>query len=116
MSHRHYFTLLYGEWVLILAMGAFLAVIIGIIWLFYRRTMDSRGLTPLERKTLTSPEQEILSMLRQNGGPMRQDEMVDELSGDLEMLSEVLKDLETKGRLQRKWEPGQGTYIVSMQS
>lgn len=116
MRHGNYFSVFYGEWVIILLLGAVLAAITGIVWFLHRRTVDSGGLTPLERKTLTSQEQGILSMLRQNGGPMRQDEMVDELSGDLEMFSEVLKDLEAKGRLQRKWESGQGTYIVSTPS
>lgn len=116
MRHGNYLYIFYGEWVIILFFGAVLAVIIGIIWIVYRRTADSGGLTPLDRKTLTSREQEILSMLRQNGGPMRQDEMVEELSGDLAQSSEVLKDLEAKGRLQRKWESEQSTYIVSMPS
>lgn len=116
MRHGYSMSFYYGEWMIAFFIGGLLAIIVGLIWFLHRRTVASDGLTPLERENLTSWEREILSMLRQNGGPMRQDKIVDELPGDLEMFSEILQGLETKGLLQRKWEAGQGTYLISIHS
>jgi hypothetical protein len=61
-------------------------------------------------------EREVLSMVRQHGGPMRQDEIVDLLSGDLDNLADVMNGMETKGLIHREWNSDQGTYIVSVQA
>ncbi len=53
----------------------------------------SDSLTPVERRKLPYQEQEILSMLRQHGGPMMQNEIIDTLPGDLEELSKVMKGM-----------------------
>jgi uncharacterized membrane protein len=113
MRHNSYLLGYYGEWTIILMIAGILLVIAGAIWYLHRRTVSSGGLTPIERKALSPQEQEIISLLRQNGGPMRQDEMIDMLPGDLEMLSEIFKNLETKKLIQRRWESGQGTYIIT---
>ncbi len=114
MRHGNYLSLFYGEWTIIIFIGGVLALFVGLIWLLHRRTVASDGLTPVERKNLPSQEREILSMLRQNGGPVKQNEIFDELPGDLKDMTEVVKVMETKGLLHRKWEPEQGTYIISI--
>jgi hypothetical protein len=44
-------------------------------------------------------------MLRQNGGPMGQDEIADIFPGDLEYFAEIIKAMATKKLLSRKWDP-----------
>jgi uncharacterized membrane protein len=112
MRHGNYISFYYGEWMIVLLISGALVIIVGLIWFLHNRNIASDGLTPLERKNFPPHEKEILSMLRQNNGPMRQDEIVDALPGDLEMLSEVLKDMATKGLIRRRWESEQGTYLV----
>lgn len=113
MRHGNFMPIFYGEWVIIIFLGGMLLLIVGIIWFLHNRNIASDGLTPVERKGLPFPEREILSLLRQNGGPVKQNEMLEELPGDLEDLAEVVKTMETKGLLHRKWESESGTYIIS---
>jgi len=91
-------------------------LVAGLIWLIHRRTVASDGLTPLERKNLSFQEREILSMVRQHGGPMRQDWLIDELPGDSEDLAGVILEIENKGLIKREWKADVGTYMVSTQS
>ncbi|KAB2891077.1 MAG: hypothetical protein F9K32_06010 [Desulfobulbaceae bacterium] len=116
MRHNNYITGLYGEWTIILMIFGFLIVIAGCIWFLHRRTVASDGLTPKERDILSTQEREIVSLVRQNGGPMRQNEMIDMLPGGIEMLSEIFNALEKKGLIKRKWESREGTYIVISQT
>jgi hypothetical protein len=67
----------------------------------------------MERRELGYPENEILSMLRQHGGPMLQIEIIDLLPGELEDLAEVMNAMETKGLVCREWRPDHRTYIVT---
>ncbi len=112
MRQGNVMSLFYGEWMIGIFLGSILLIIVGIIWFLHNRNIASDGLTPVERKILPFPEREILSMLRQNGGPVKQNEMLEELSGDLKDLAEAVKTMETKGLLHRKWESELGTYIV----
>jgi hypothetical protein len=91
---------------------SFIIVIAGVIWLIHRKRVASDGLTPIKRKELDYPEQEILSMVRQHGEPMMQKEIIDSLPGDLEDLASVMNAMESKGLIQREWRSDQGTYIV----
>ena len=75
--------------------------------------MASDGLIPIERKELDYPEREILSMLRQHGGPMMQREIIDSLPGKLEDLASAMNAMEAKKLIQREWQSAQGAYIVS---
>ena len=113
MGRGHNILLTTGPWLMGVIIPAFITVIAGIIWLVHRRTVASDGLTPMERKDLNYLEREILSMLRQYGGPIMQSEIVDALPGDLEDLAEVMKGMEAKGLIQREWRSNQGTYIVT---
>ena len=70
MRHGNYVSHLYGEWMIIIFIGALLALLVGIIWLIHRRTTASDYLTPVEGRKLPSLEREVLSKLRQNGGPV----------------------------------------------
>lgn len=113
MGHGHHTSMSSDPWVIGLIIVALITVVTGIIWFARRRMVASDGLTPLERKGLDFQEREILSMLRQCGGPMRQNEIVDALSGDLEDMAGVMKDMEAKGLIHREWKSDMGTYIVS---
>lgn len=92
---------------------SFIIVIASVIWLIHRKRMASDGLTPIERKELDYPEREILSMVRQHGGPMMQKEIIDSLPGDLEDLASVMNAMEAKGWIQREWRSDEGTYVVT---
>lgn len=93
--------------------AALIALVAVILWLIHRGTIASDGLTPLERKALAYEEREILSMLRQNGGPMAQKDIVDGLPGDFQDLAMVMKGMEDKGLIHREWDAEKGTYVVT---
>lgn len=115
MRHlRH--TLTYEPWMI----GAFLAglvvVLILLIWFVHRRTVASDGLTGKERKELPAEQRELLSMLRQHGGPMRQTHLVDVMPYDLDDIAETLKEMESKGLVRREWKSEQGTFEIAAAS
>jgi len=101
-------------WMGTIMIGLSIILIVVFVWLIHRRTIASDGLTPMERKNLPLEEREIISMLRQNGGPMRQDEIADIFPGDLEYFAEIIKAMETKKLLSRKWDSGLGTFLISI--
>jgi len=92
--------------------GAIVVVIL-LVWLILRRTMASDGLTGKERKELPSKQKEILSLLRQHGGPMLQTELVDTMSYDLEDAAEIIKEMESRGLIRRQWKQEQETYEIT---
>jgi DNA-binding MarR family transcriptional regulator len=97
----------------------FIAVLIvgGIllIWFIHRRMVASDGLTGKEGQELSSEQRELLSMLRQHGGPM-QPELVDIMPYDFDDIAEILKEMETKGLIGREWKSEQGTYEITAHS
>jgi uncharacterized membrane protein len=116
MRNGHHSSLTAHPWMVGIIVVALIALVAVIMWLVHRRTVASDGLMVVERKTLGFPEREILSMLRQHGAAMRQNEIVDALPGDLEDVAEVVKNMETKGLIHRQWKSDEGTYIVSTQA
>ena len=100
--------------------AAFLAglvvVVILLIWFIHRRTIASDGLTGKERKAFPSEQREILSILRQNGGPMLQAELVDVMPYDLDDIAGILKEMESKRLICREWKSEQGTYEITARS
>jgi len=113
MRHIHNTTLMTEPLVIGAIILVFIIVIAGVVWLIHRKRVASDGLTPIERKKLDYPEREILSMLRQQGGPMMQSEIIDALPGDLEDLSGVMKSMQDRGFIQRQWRSDQKTFIVT---
>lgn len=89
-----------------------ITLLAGVIYLTHRKKLASDGLTSVERKNLNYPEDEILSMVRQHGGPIAQSDLVDTLPGDMDELVEAINGLEEKGLVQRIWLKEQGTYTV----
>ena len=112
MGRGHHFSSVGDPWMIALIVASLIVLVAIILWLIHRRTMMSDGLTPLERKGLSYEEREILSMLRQNGGPMLQSKIIDMLPGDLQDLAEVMKGMEDKGLIDRKWTPEKSSYVV----
>lgn len=51
-------------------------------------------------------------MVRQHGGPLRQDWLIDELPGDREDLAGIMLEIENKGLIKREWKSDVGTYMV----
>ena len=113
MSHAHNTVSMFDPWMIGGIILAFIIVIASVIWLIHRKRVASDGLTPIERKELDYPEREILSMVRQHGGPMMQKEIIDSLPGDLEDLASVMNAMESKGWIQREWRSDEGTYSVT---
>ena len=116
MGHGHHTSLTANPWPIAVVVVTLIGVVAVIIWLVHRRRVASDGLTAIERRNLPYEQREILSMLRQHGGPMRQDDIVDTLSSDLDDLADVIRRMETQGLIRREWNSDQGTYIVSVQA
>lgn len=100
----------------VLFITGLIVVVILLVWFIHRRTVASDGLTGNERKTLPSEQRELLSMLRQHGGPMQQTDLVDIMSYDLGDIAEILKEMESKGLINREWKSEQGTYEITARS
>jgi len=113
MRHGHHVLSGVDPWLIGAVVLALVCVAGIIVWFVHRRTAASGGLTPAERKNLPFPQCEVLSMLRQHGGPMMQSEIADAIPVDLDDLAETLKGMEAEGLIQRKWESRTNTYLVS---
>ncbi len=112
MRHSHH-TFPYEPWMIALFIAGVILVVILLVWFIHRRTVASDGLTGKERRELPSEQKEILSMLRQYGGPMMQTELLDIMSYDLDAAVEILKEMESKGMISREWKAEQGTYEIT---
>jgi uncharacterized membrane protein len=115
MRHSHH-TLTYEPWMIAIFIAGLIVAVILLIWFIHRRMMASDGLTGEERKELSSEQRELLSMLRQHGGPMMQTELVDIMPYDLDDIAEILKEMESKGLIHREWKSGKGTYEITAAS
>jgi hypothetical protein len=116
MRHGHQYPLFSEPWMIAVIIIGVVLLVAGLIWLINRRTVASDGLTHVERKNLSFQEREILAMVRQHGGPMRQDWLIDELPGDSEGLAGIILEIENKGLIKREWNSDVGTYMVSTPS
>lgn len=112
MRHPHH-TFSYDPWITALFVAGAVAVVALLVWFIHRRSVSSDGLTGKERKELPSEQKEILSLLRQHGGPMMQTELVDLMPYDLEDVAEILKIMEAKELIRREWKAEQGTYEIT---
>ncbi len=115
MRHPHH-PLPYGPWMIALLIAGAIIVVVLLVWFIHRRTVASDGLTGKERKELPCEQKEILSMLRQHGGPMLQTELVDLMPYDLEDAADILKKMESKGLVRREWKAEQGTHEITAAS
>lgn len=115
MRHLHYNHL--GEpWMIAVYIAAFIIVLILLIWLIHRTRVDSDGLSGRERKTLPPEERQLLSMLRQHGGPKLQTEIADVMPYELEDIASMLKNLESQSLIRREWKQDQSTYEITAAS
>ncbi len=115
MRHPHYNHL--GEpWMIAVYVAAFIIVLILLIWLIHRTRLASDGLRSRERETLPPEERQLLSMLRQDGGPKLQTEIADLMPYELEDIASMLKNLESQGLIHREWKQDQGTYEITAAS
>ncbi len=114
MRHGNSMTMFATDfWMVIAITIVIVTMFAGIIWMIHRKKIASDGLTPMERKSLDYPENEILSMLRQHGSSIMQNEMADVLPVDMDELVEALTSLESKKLIFRKWRADQKTYLIS---
>jgi uncharacterized membrane protein len=112
MRHPHH-TFFHDPWMIALFIAGAVVIIVLLIWFILRRTVASDGLTGKERKELPSEQKELLSLLRQHGGPMMQTELVDTIPYDLDDSAEILKEMESRGLIRRQWKQEQGTYEIT---
>lgn len=113
MRHGHTGFIGIDAWDMGLMVLVFILLLGGVFWLIHRKRVASDGLTPIERKELDFPERDILSMLRQHGGPMIQSEIIDTLPGDLDDFAGVMNAMESKGLIQREWRSDKRSYLVT---
>jgi uncharacterized membrane protein len=109
-------TLTHEPWAIALFIVGIVIIIALLIWFIHRRTVASDGLTTKERKELPNEQKEILSMLRQHGGPMMQTGLVDIMPYDLDDAVEILKEMESRGLIHRQWKSEKGTYEIIVAS
>ena len=100
-------------WIIIVVVGSVILLISVLIWFISLRTRRSDGLTPNEKRALSSEEKEILSMARQKGEPLTQIEIVNIIPGGLEYVVEILKNMESKGLIRREWDSEKRTFLIS---
>lgn len=112
MRHSHH-SFPNQPWMIALFIAVVIAAVILLIWFIHRRIVASDGLTKKERQELPSEQREILSMVRQYGGPMPQSELVGMMPYDLDDITEILKEMEFKGSIRREWKSEQGTYEIT---
>jgi len=103
----------YEPWIMTIFSACLIIVVSLLIWFIHHRAVASNGLTGKERKELSSEQRELLSMLCQNGGPMRQTELVDDMPYDLDYIAAILKEMESKGLIYREWRSDKGTYEIT---
>ncbi|MBN2211322.1 MAG: hypothetical protein JW709_07995 [Sedimentisphaerales bacterium] len=115
MRHSHQ-TFPYEPWMVVLFIVGLIVAVILLIWFIHRRTVASDGLTGKERKELPHEQRELLSMVRQHGGPLLQTELADVMPYDLEDIVKILKEMEFKGLILREWKSQQGTYEIMASS
>ncbi len=114
MRHGFHGPFVPEPWIVGVCILGLIILVTAVIWFVHRHTAASDGLSPLERKELSHQEREIISMLFQHGGPLKQKEMMDELPGDFKELVEAMNSLEKRGFIRREWNAEEETYIVSM--
>jgi DNA-binding MarR family transcriptional regulator len=113
MNQTHHAAGGIDTWIIFVLIGTIILIIGILIWFISRRTVSSDGLTPNEKKTLSSEQKEILAMARQKGEPLMQIEIVDIIPGGLEYVVEILKNMESKGLIRREWDSEKRTYLIS---
>ena len=112
MRHSHH-TFSYEPWMVVLFIAGLIVAVILLIWFIHRRTVASDGLTGKERQELPPEQRELLSIVRQHGGPMLQSELADIIPYDIEYIAGILKEMESKGLICREWKSDKGTYEVT---
>lgn len=100
-------------WTLVAILGGIFLLVFLLIVLIRRHNTGSDGLTPVEKKTLSREQKEILAMLRQQGGAMIQTEIADNTGGDLSYVVDILLELERNGKIRRFWNVEKGSFLVS---
>ena len=100
-------------WIPVAILGGIFLLILLLIIVIRRHDIASNGLTPVEKKTLSREQREVLAMLRQHGGTMVQTAVADNIAGDISYIVDILSDLENKGKIYRHWDKNKTTYLVS---
>lgn len=116
MGHGHTGLINGNPLMVVIIIFVFIILMAGIMWLVHRSRIASDGLSPVERKDLDYPACEILSMLRQHGGPMMQNEIIDLLPAEPDDVAEVFNDMEKRHLIHREWQSEQGTYKVTVRN
>jgi len=110
LRHAHGFSVAWG---LLIAGVVFVAAIAGLAAVLLARPGPVRRTGQAQRQDLGPMEQEMLAMLRQKGGPLRQPELTDALPADADDIALALRDLERRGLVRREWSHKEQAYLVT---
>lgn len=86
-------------WMLLAIGGGIILLVFIMIIIIRRHNIGSNGLAPVERNSLPGEQKEVLAMLRQHGGSMVQTEIVDNIAGSIDYITDILLALELKSIL-----------------
>ena len=73
----------------------------------------TKGLTEKQKETFEDLEAQIVSMLIQHGGSIKQNEISSNLDLPLDLITSKLLELEKEGTLERTWRVDEFTYQIS---
>ena len=113
MSHR-YWGFPYGGdifWIIVICI-----VVIVAIWFIVQSNQEqtnSKGLTDKQKETLENIDAQILSMLIQKGGSLKQTEIATNLDLPQDVITTTLLDLEKQDTITREWLAEEFTYRIS---
>jgi len=99
-------------WLLPVLVLAGIAAVAALLWALRRRgpteALSSSGQPDVEQ----NPEGQILAMLHQAGGSLRQTDIAANLGLPADRVAASLRELEERGSLRRQWETDHYTFTV----
>lgn len=99
-------------WVLPVAVLAGITLLVALVWVVARLNRADAGSRSAQREVEDNLDGQIMAMLHQSGKPLSQLVIAGNLGLPVQRVAGVLKDLEDKGWVTRRWEADEYSYSV----
>jgi len=113
MSHRYWRLPSEGYifWIIVIC----IVIVIALVLLLqsHQEQAKIKGLTDKQKETLENIDAQILSMLIQHGGSLKQNEITSNLDLPQDIITTTLLDLEKQDMITREWLADEFTYRIS---